>query len=79
MFLDSDQQLLVYKRDQRNIKKSRAVNSKYTSFILFGIKTKLVIFASIGSAANSIIRNIVYTALELNSRVGKNCQCKISA
>lgn len=78
MFLDLDQQLLVYIRGEGGVRKSRVVNTIQMGFSLLGRKKELVISAPTGSTANRIGGSTVDTALGINNRAGKNYQYKIS-
>lgn len=79
MFLNLNQQLLVYIRVEKGIKKSKVVNAISIGFILLDRETKLVISVPINSTANGIGGITVYITLRVNSKVGKNNQYKISA
>lgn len=71
MFFDIDQQLLIYIRDERSIKKNKIVNTIEIRFFLFGKRKKLVISISIGFAINSIDKNIIHIAFGVNNRIRK--------
>lgn len=72
MFLNLFQQLLIYIRDKKGVRKSKVVNAIQISFTLFNRKTKLVISVSINFVANGISGNTVYITFTINSRVEKN-------
>ncbi len=79
MYLDSDQQLLIYVRGEGAVGKSRVVKAIEMGFTLLGRRKELVISAPTGSAANVIGRSTVHTALGVNNRAGKNYQVKINS
>lgn len=79
MFLNLDQQLLVYIRIEKGIAKSRVVNAIWPDFFLLGNRKELVISTPIGFAVNSICGSIMHTALGIINKIEKNYQCKISA
>lgn len=78
IYLNWDQQLLIYIRDKGEIEKNRILKAIKMSFTLLSKRKKLVISAPIAFAANSIRRNIVYTTLRVNNRARKNYQVKIN-
>lgn len=79
MYLDSEQQLLIYIRDEDRVGKSRAVKALEMGFALLGRRKELVIFAPTGSVADGIGGSTVHAALGVNTCHGKNYQVKINA
>lgn len=72
MFLDLDQQLLVYIRDEGGIKKSRVINIIRIDYFLYSKRRKFVISVSTSSTANGIGKSTVHTTFRVNNRAGKN-------
>lgn len=48
------------------------------SFILLNKRNELVISAPISSTANEISESIIYTAIRINTLVGKNYKMKVN-
>lgn len=72
MFLDLDQQLLVYIRGEEGIRKSRVINIIRIDYFLYSKRKEFVISVSTSSTANGIGKNTVHTIFRVNNRVGKN-------
>lgn len=72
MFLNLDQQLLVYIKVKRDIRKSRVINTIQIGIFLFSRMKKLMMFSLLGSRANDIIENIVHTTHAINNMAKKN-------
>lgn len=77
MFFDIDQQLLIYIRDEKSIKKNKIINTIEMGFFLLGKRKKLPISTSISFAINDINKNTIHIAFEINNRVKKNSSSKI--
>lgn len=67
MFLNFDQQLLIYIRDEEDVRKSTLINIIEMSFSLLSRMTELIISAPTCSAANGIGESIMYTTFQFNS------------
>lgn len=72
IYLDLDQQLLIYIRGEEGVRKSRVVKAIEKGFTLLSRRNELIISAPTGSAANSIGGSTIHTALGVNNRVRKN-------
>lgn len=78
IYLDFEEQLLIYIRGKGGVEKSKVVKAIKMGFILVSIRKELVISAPTGFTANSIDRSIGYIALGVNNQVRKNYQAKIN-
>ena len=67
IYIDFEQQLLIYIKDKTEVEKSRIIKIIKIVFTLFGKKKKLVIFTSTNFATNNIRKNIIYTTLGFNN------------
>ncbi len=67
MFLDSGEQLLIYIRGKRRVRKSKVVKAIVINFILFCKRKKLVISMPTGSVANGIDRNTMHIVLNIDN------------
>lgn len=72
MYLDSNQQLLIYVRDEGRVGKSRIVKVIKIGFTLLGKRKELVISALTRFIANGISRSTIHTALRVNNQMEKN-------
>lgn len=61
IYLNLNQQLLIYIRDKEEVEKSKVVKVIEMGFTLLGRKNKLVVFA------NGIGRSIIYIILGINN------------
>ncbi len=67
MFLNFGEQLLIYIRGEKRVRKSRIVKAIEMDFTLLSKKKELVISVSIGSAANSISGSTMHIVLRVNN------------
>lgn len=72
MFLDRNQQLLVYIIDKKYVRKSKFVNIIQIRFFLLNKKVELIIFMPTNFVINGIHKSTIHTTFEVNSRVRKN-------
>lgn len=76
MYFHINQQILIYIRSEREIKKNKVVKTIEIEFTLLGKKKELVSFVLTSFASNKIGKNIIYTILRVNNRIKKNYQVK---
>lgn len=67
IYLESNQQLLIYARGEGEIRKSKIVKAIEMGFALLEKRNELVISVLTGSAANKIGGSTVYTSIEVNT------------
>lgn len=78
MYLELNQQLLIYVRGKCEIKKSKIMKIKKKAFALLEKKSKLVISRLIRFSADKIGGSIIYTAIRVNTQVGKTHKVKVN-
>lgn len=79
IYLDLDQQLLIYIKSKEEVGKNKVVKTIEIGFILLGRRKKLIISALTGFITNGINKSMVYTALKVNNWMGKNYRVKINS
>lgn len=62
MYLDLDQQLLIYIRVEKRVEKSKVIKTIEINFVLLNKRNELVISASISFTLNGIDGSMVHTA-----------------
>lgn len=67
IYLNSDQELLIYIYVEGKVGKNKVVKAIEIGFTVFDKKNELVIFALTSSTANGISENIIHTTLEVNN------------
>lgn len=73
-----ENQLLLYVRGERDMRKSRVINVLEMGFALLDTRNELVLSAPTGCAAESIGGSIIHTALSINTRKIKSLSINIS-
>lgn len=67
MYLDLDQQLLIYIRVEKMLEKSKVVKTIEINFVLLNKRNELVISASTGFTLNDIDESIIHIAPKINN------------
>lgn len=67
IYFDINQQLLIYIKDERRIRKSGIIKTIEMGFIFLSKRNKLVIFVPTSSITSSINKSMIHTTPEINN------------